>query len=123
MRTEKAKSKIKSAAKMSSQRIDSEVKKRTEALLKLINNKTVGRKVRASHLFNFALGLITEGHINMLQTQSLTNEDRKELLRQKWTEMYGPITKDEFTGIMLTKGFSDFLSVTNGSETLDVRVC
>jgi hypothetical protein len=41
-------------------------------------------------------------------TRSLTSENKKELLRQKYIVEVGPITKDEFTGFMMTDEFAAF---------------
>lgn len=60
-------------------------------------------------LFDLALGLGTTEHLKVLQERSLTHEDRKELLRQEYVELHGQITRDEFTGFMMTSGFTEFL--------------
>lgn len=44
---------------------------------------------------------------------SLSNEDRKEILRQKYIEHRGPISKDEFTGFMMKSEFQEFLNAIN----------
>ncbi|MDZ4661475.1 MAG: hypothetical protein SGJ18_07615 [Pseudomonadota bacterium] len=44
----------------------------------------------------------------MIQDQSLTSENKKELLRQRYIVEVGPITKDEFTGFMMTDEFVVF---------------
>jgi hypothetical protein len=51
----------------------------------------------------------------MMQDQSLSNEDRKEQLRQRYIEARGPISRDEFTGFMLTKEFFEFLAEQPGT--------
>lgn len=102
--------------KMKSVRINSENQKRLEKVIILANKKKIGRKIKVDQVLSLALELVNEEHIKKMQGQSLSNEDKKELLRQKWSEAHGPITKDEFTGVMLTKEFSDFLNVTNINE-------
>lgn len=107
--------------KMKSIRINSENQKRLEKVILLANKKKIGRKIKADQVLSLALDLVNEEHIKKMQGQSLSNEDRKELLRQKWSEIYGAITKDEFTGVMLTKEFSDFLGATNINELSQQR--
>ncbi|MGE0631615.1 MAG: hypothetical protein AB7O96_04365 [Pseudobdellovibrionaceae bacterium] len=119
MKIERTKTKKKSVAKMTSLRVSADAKNSAEALLKLINNKQFGRNVRACQLFAFALGLVTEAHIKVLQAESLTNEDRKEILRQKYIETHGEISRDAFTGFLMSAEFPEFMkqnSATFGSE-------
>lgn len=78
-------------------------------LLSKANEKQSGGKIRGEQLFQLMLSLITDHHINLLQTGSLKNEDRKELLRQKYIELRGPISKDEFLGVMFSTEFPQFL--------------
>ena len=47
--------------------------------------------------------------IKKIQNTSLSNEDRKEQLRQIYIKKIGPITKDEFTGFMMKPDFLDFI--------------
>lgn len=122
MKIERTKSKKKSAARMTSQRVSADAKNSAEALLKLINNKQFGRNVRASQLFAFALGLVTEAHIKVLQSESLTNEDRKEILRQKYIETHGEISRDGFVGFMMTSEFQDFLNSPLVANILQQKV-
>jgi hypothetical protein len=100
----------KKSTKQYSIRINSENQKKIEKLLAVANKKKLGRKIKIDQLLNQALELVAEEQIKTLQNQSLTNEDRKELLREKYSEKYGPTSKDAFIGVMLTKDFSIFLS-------------
>ena len=109
METKTKKTNLKSNQKPKSIRITSEVQKKVERLLLSANKKKAGRKIKVDQLLSLALELVTDEHIKKLQDQSLSNEDRKEQLRQRYIEMRGPITRDEFTGFMLTKEFSGFL--------------
>ena len=70
----------------------------------------LGSNIKLYDLIEFALNLVTEEHLKMLQEQSMTNEDRKELLRQKYIAHFGPITKDEFTGFMMKPQFLEFIN-------------
>lgn len=109
MESKISKTNLKSNQKLKSIRITSEVQKKAERLLLSANKKKAGRKIKIDQLLSLALELVTDEHIKKLQDQSLSNEDRKEQLRQRYIEIRGPITRDEFTGFMLTKEFSGFL--------------
>ena len=112
MQTKTTKSTAKQVNKLKSIRVQLETQRKAERLLAVANKKSIGRKVKVDQLLNIALDLVTELHLHSLQEQSLTNEDRKELLRQKYIESRGPISRDEFTGFMMTAAFHEFLSAT-----------
>jgi hypothetical protein len=84
-------------------------KKLAKALL-TANKKKFGRKIKADQVLNLALEILTDDHIRLLQEQSLTNEDRKEQLRQSYILEVGPISKDQFTGFMMTGEFQKFIA-------------
>lgn len=113
MQTKTTKIAAKQIAKLKSIRVQLETQKKADRLLSVANKKRLGRKVKVDHLLNLALDLVTDAHLQSLQEQSLTNEDRKELLRQKYIETRGPISRDEFTGFMLTPAFPDFMAEQN----------
>jgi hypothetical protein len=50
----------------------------------------------------------TETDLRFLQEKSISNIDRIEILRQKYMEQNGEISKDEFAGFMLTPEFLSF---------------
>ena len=104
--------------KMKSIRISLENHKKAEKILAVANKKKIGRTVKIDQVLNIALDLLTEAHIKKLQEQSLSNENRKELLRQKWTEINGHVSREEFTGIMMTKEFFDFLNDSSAANLL-----
>ena len=106
-----AKANAKINVKNKSVRISLENQKKAEKILTLANKKKLGRKIKLDHVLAIALDLLTDEHIRKLQDQSLSNEDRKEQLRQRYIEARGPISRDEFTGFMLTKEFFEFLAV------------
>lgn len=108
-KTKSNKKNSKAAADMASVRIRSESKQKASALLDEANKKEFGRTVKFDELFDLAIGLVNREHIELLQSRSMTNEDRKENLRQKYIAVNGPISKDEFTGFMMTPQFQDFL--------------
>lgn len=95
MDSKATKSKNKNAAKFASVRISLESKKLASSILAKANTKKFGRKVKFDELIALAISLVTPEHIKVLQEKSMTNEDRKELLRQKYIEARGPITRDE----------------------------
>jgi Rps23 Pro-64 3,4-dihydroxylase Tpa1-like proline 4-hydroxylase len=110
MESKGTKTNLKLNQKPKSIRINSEVQKKVERLLLSANKKKAGRKIKVDQLLSLALDLVSDEHIKKLQEQSLSNEDRKEQLRQRYIEIRGPISRDEFTGFMLTKEFSEFLA-------------
>lgn len=109
---QKAKGKI--GVKHVSVRIRLGSKKVAVGLLAEANNKKRGRKIKLDELVELALGLVTSEHLKRLQEDSMTNEDRKEILRQKYIEMRGPISKDEFTGFMMSQDFAGFVAEQGG---------
>ena len=111
-----SKSKAKCAAKHASVRVKAASKKVALALRDEANNKPSGRKVKLDDIFELALNLVTSEHLKALQEQSLTNEDRKELLRQKYIETHGPISRDQFTGLMMSAEFATFLTEQNQAQ-------
>jgi len=98
------------ASRARSIRINLENQKKAKKLLNLANSKKAGRKVKFDQLLDLALELVKEEHIKILQTQTLKNEDRQEILRQKYIEMYGQISKDEFIGFTMTPAYVEFLN-------------
>jgi hypothetical protein len=95
-------------------RVSSETRKLAEGILKTANDKETGRKIKLDELLQTGLGLIQQSHIEKLQENSLTHEDRKEILRQKYIVARGPISKDEFTGFMMTQEFLGFVAEQGG---------
>lgn len=107
-KTGKANTKIN--AKNKSVRINLENQKKAEKILALANKKKLGRKIKLDQVLAIVFDLVTDEHIRKMQDQSLSNEDRKEQLRQRYIIARGPISRDEFTGFMLTKEFFEFLT-------------
>ena len=110
MQKKVTKTNFKKAAKWSNIRVSSDTKSTAEKLLKCANDKKSGRKIKIDDLLNTALKLIEECHLKNLQNKSLSNEDRKEQLRQIYIKKHGPISKDDFTGFMLSPAYFDFLN-------------
>ncbi|MBX9766097.1 MAG: hypothetical protein K2X47_02405 [Bdellovibrionales bacterium] len=108
-------SKLRSVAKSASVRIRASAKEKASFLLQTANKKNLGRKIKFEDLFELALGLVTDKDIKLLQERSLTHEDRKELLRQRYIELRGPISKDNFVGFLLSADFPEFMKEQSGS--------
>lgn len=89
-------------------RIAQATEKKLAKALCAANKKKFGRKIKADQVLSLALDLLNDEHIRLLQEQSLTNEDRKEQLRQSYISEIGPISRDAFTGFMLTDEFAEF---------------
>lgn len=82
-------------------RVKAETRKRVLTELAKINKKTFGRKVRVDHLLNLLLPLLKPEHIQKLQEDSLSNSDRLEMKYKEHIKKFGPISKDEFLGVLL----------------------
>jgi hypothetical protein len=104
-----SKSKTKLGEKMVSVRIRAESKAIAKALLKTANDKDFGLSIKFDELCALAFDLVTEAHLKLLQERSMTNEDRRERLRQRYIKLRGPVTHDEFTGLMMKPEFFEFL--------------
>ncbi|MBL7558120.1 MAG: hypothetical protein JNM24_19980 [Bdellovibrionaceae bacterium] len=89
-------------------RIKDNTKKNAAILQEAANKKKFGRKIKLNDVIDFALSLLQPEHIKKLQTQSFTNEDRKEQMRLIYIDKIGTITKEEFTGFMMTDEFTEF---------------
>lgn len=112
----------KKSAGFCSVRIRASSKERAVALLQTINKKKSGRKVKFDELFELAVGLVADEHVKVLQERSLTHEDRKEILRQKYIAVRGAISKDEFTGFMMTPAFHEFQKELEPGASASPRV-
>ncbi len=110
METKNTKATSKINPKLESIRINSENQKKADKILIAANKKKGGRRIKINELLNLVFDLVSDEHIKNLQEQALSNEDRKEILRQKWAETHGPISKEEFTGVMMTQKFFEFLA-------------
>lgn len=86
----------------SSLRVKPETRKRLFGELAKVNKKNYGRKVRPDQLLNLLLSLLKPEHIQLLQSESLSNADRLEMRYKEHTKKFGPVSKDEFLGLLLT---------------------
>ncbi len=94
----KAKTPVATRATM---RLQRETKKRLSSELAKANKKTFGRKVRIDDLLAALFPFITDDLIQQLQTKSFSNADRLEMIYREHIKARGPITKDEFLGLLL----------------------
>lgn len=104
-----SKPKAKISEKMSSIRIKTDTKKLAKEKLVAANKKGFGRTIKFPELIELAVSRLSDEDLKLLQERSMTNADRKEILRQKYIESRGPITEDQFTGFMMTAEFQEFL--------------
>lgn len=91
-------------------RVSDETKSLCDRILKKANQKKIGNKIKSDEILKLGLNLIKETDIKQLQSASLSNEDRKEKLRQIYVKKIGRITKDQFTGFMMKPDFLAFLN-------------
>lgn len=94
-------------------RVKRETKKRLLVELARVNKKAFGRKVRIDDLLLCALGYVTDADISALQESSLSNADRLEALYREHIKMHGPMSKDEFIGLVLGSKRVDTGSATS----------
>lgn len=117
MKDKMNKSKTKGDAKSASVRVRANAKERASLLLEAANKKKLGRKIKFEDLFDLALGLVADEHLKLLQERSLSNEDRKERLREKYIAIHGSISRDAFTGYMMTADFQNFLNEQGATDS------
>ena len=91
-------------------RVSDETSVILDKLLKEANKKKLGSKIFPDQIVAIALGNVSETDVEKMQNDSLSNEDRKEQLRQLYIKKCGKITRDEFTGFMMTPAFFEFLN-------------
>ena len=108
METKITKKKSKKSQKQKSIRIVTETESLIEKIQGLPLCNLAKRKVKADRIIFVALGLLSEEQIRMLQEETITPEDRKEILRQRYITEIGPITKQGFIAFMMTDEFQEF---------------
>lgn len=91
-------------------RVSSETRKKLQNQIEKINQKDFGRTVRADELISIALDLVRSEHIERLQQASLSNFERMERDYKAYIAKHGPISKDDYLG-MLLKGEASALSL------------
>ena len=118
MESKSTKPNSKKPQKLKSLRLTLENQKKAEKILALLNKKSHGRNIKINPVLSIALELLTDEHFKKLQDQSLTSEERTELLRQKWIELHGQISKKKFKDIQMTKEYCDFLNLPSVESLL-----
>lgn len=103
MENQNAQKSAKKTAPASSLRVKPETRKRFLSELAKANKKSYGRKVRADQLLSLLLTFIRPEHIQQLQQGSLSNSDRLEMRYREHVKKFGPTSKDEFLGLLLTE--------------------
>lgn len=105
----KNKTKSKSETTHSLIRISSETRKKLQNRIEEINQKDFGKNVRTDELISLALDLVRKEHIERLQQSSLSNHERMDREYKAYIAKHGPISKDEYLG-MLLKGSASVLT-------------
>ena len=104
------KQKTKTTVSRSSIRIKSDIKKTAKALLNKVNNDNKGcRKLKIDDIFELALELVTDAHLKELRQKAMTNKVRMEILRQKYIELNGYISEDDFLGLAWSPQLQEFV--------------
>jgi hypothetical protein len=70
-------------------------------ILAHINQKAIGKKVRADDVIALSLTLVKNEHYRQLEDASLTNADRMEILFEKFKSRKNNATRDDFLGALL----------------------
>lgn len=89
-------------------RVSIDTKRKVVSELTKANKKAFGRKLKPDQLVALGLSKITPKDIVELQERSLSNEDRAEKAYRDYISKFGQITRDEFTGKMLSGEIAKF---------------
>lgn len=81
--------------------VDNETKNEFRALMEKINKKQYGKRIRASSVISRLIKSITPKFIQELQDASLSNNDKFEMAYKEYVLNKGPISKDDFMGMLL----------------------
>lgn len=103
MENQNAQKQSKKIVTASSLRVKPETRKRFLSELAKVNKKSFGRKVRADQLLSLLMTFMRPEHIQKLQQESLSNADRLEMRYREHVKKFGPVSKDEFLGLLLTE--------------------
>ncbi len=79
-----------------------ETRKKLILELTKANKKDFGRRIKPDDLLSVALSLIEAHHIKELQEKSLSNADRLDRDYRSYVQKNGPISKDEYLGLLLS---------------------
>lgn len=84
-------------------RVSREIRKKVISDLAALNRKSYGKQITLDQYVGLAISLITDEHREKLRDQSITNQDRIELLYRQHCESNGKISMDQFLGILLAE--------------------
>jgi hypothetical protein len=84
-------------------RINALTKEKLSSEIAKANKKQFGRRITADDVINLALTLVTDHHIKLLQTKSMSNHDRIDMMYAEYTKKNGYVSKDDFLGSILSK--------------------
>ena len=85
--------------------ISREAHRKLKKDLDFANKKTFGEKIKMSDIVQLGISLVAESHLATLQKASMTNTDRLEMLRAEHIKEHGPISADDFIGLLLASRF------------------
>lgn len=86
----------------SSIRVRPDTRKKLILELSKANKKDFGRRIKPDDLISLGLSLIEPEHIKGLQEKSLSNADRLDRDYRLYVQKNGPISKDEYLGLLLS---------------------
>jgi hypothetical protein len=72
------------------------------------NERGVCQTIFGEDLIHWSLSLLTNKDIEKLQISFLSNSHKLALLLQRYVELNGPTTEEEFNGFMMTDEFQEF---------------
>jgi hypothetical protein len=85
----------------------------------LANEKKIGGKIKIDQVLDLAVRLLNDSHVSQLQSSSLKNSDRQELMRQKYIKLYGQISKEDYIGFTMSDAYPEFLKNTSNVIELE----
>lgn len=82
-------------------RVTHSTQAKVQEILKIVNKKDLGRRIKADDVVAFAVGLLTEKHFETLKRESLSHHDRFTELYKSYCKANDEISENEFMGILL----------------------
>jgi len=84
-------------------RVKKETAKSVQELLKKLNKKDYGRRVRADELISLAIGLVAPEHHQKLQEATLSEQDRVKREHREYCAQNGKISFEQYIGELRKK--------------------
>ena len=84
-------------------RVKKETAKGVQELLKKLNKKDYGRRVRADELISLAVTLVTPEHHKQLQDATLSEQDRVKREHREYCSQNGNISFEQYIGELRKK--------------------